>query len=538
MFCPGDYLSELLTDGPPAARCELVRPLPSDDFGPRVLARLRADDRPIIVRGMAIADAAWVRTVRRLQAIAGIQGEHVTPLVAYGRHAGLAYFVHEHDGGPRLTSLLDARGGRLPLSMLLPVLAQLLVAVGQAHRQGVVVGGVRPQDVRVISDVGDAVRIRLLDLGFASVLGVPAGRRGSTDHPAIYRAPEADVAANPASDVFSLGVLFVRMLTGPLPRLASNAERFELLRSRLAEAHRADPSFSDGLFTLISEVVDPDLAMRPRDAQRLLEALLEVVPASSLRLRGSTARFEPFVAENGAPCWPARQWTVLQSWDRPRRPTPAAARVAAAAATARSAARRRHAAAARVADESASSSSSSSSWSASVTAEASAETSAVSSSVVAPVVRLVPRPAPRRRGLVGRVALGAAFLSTGTALGLAIAIGEPGATAAPAGAASLLAASLSAASISGEPTTAPTPTTSTLVIATTPPGVLTVDGQRLGTTPLQATLPPGAHVVRVESPGQKAWRTRIELAPGQARHLLVSLEPEPASTEVDPAAAP
>lgn len=491
MFRPGDYLSELLTDGPPAARCELVRPLPSDDFGPRVLARLRSDDRPIIVRGMAIADAAWVRTVRRLQAIAGIHDEHVTPLVAYGRHAGLAYFVHEHDGGPRLTSLLDARGGRLPLPVLLPVFAQLLVAVGQAHRQGVVVGGVRPQDVRVISDVGDAVRIRLLDLGFASVLGVPAGRRGSTDHPAIYRAPEADVAAHPASDVFSLGVLFVRMLTGPLPRLASDVERLELLRSRLAQAHRDDPSFSDGLFTLISEVVDSDLAVRPRDAQRLLEALLEVVPASSLRLRGATARFEPFVAENGAPCWPARQWTVLQSWDRPRRPTPAAERVA------------------------------------SVTAEASAETSAVSPSVVAPVVRLVPRPAPRRRGLVGRVALGAAFLSTGTALGLAIAVGEPGATAAPTGA-----ASISAASISGEPTVAAVPTATTLVIETTPPGVLTVDGQRMGTTPFHGSLPPGAHVVRVESPGQKAWRSRIELVPGQARHLSVSLEPEAASTEV------
>lgn len=520
MFRPGDYLSELLTDGPPAARCELVRPLSSDDFGPRVLARLRSDDRPIIVRGMAIADAAWARTVGRLQAIAGIHGEHVTPLVAYGRHAGLAYFVHEHDGGPRLTSLLDARGGRLPLSVLLPVFAQLLVAVGEAHRRGVVVGGVRPQDVRVVSEDGDAVRIRLLDLGFASVLGVPAGRRGATDHPAIYRAPEADVAAHPASDVFSLGVLFVRMLTGPLPRLPSDVERLELLRSRLAQAHRDDPSFSDGLFTLVSEVVDSDLAMRPRDAQRLLEALLEVVPASALRLRGHTARFEPFVPENGAPCWPARQWTVLQAWDRPRRPTPAAARVAAAAA--RTAAPQRHAAATPLADDSTSSSSAS----ASVTIETSAETSVIIPSVVAPVVQLVPRPAPRRRGLVGRVALGAAFLSTGTALGLAIAVGEPGATAAPAGSTSI------STSISRAEPAAAVPTPSTLVIETTPPGVLTIDGQRLGTTPWQGSLPPGAHVVRVESPGQRAWRSRIEVVPGRARHLAVALEPEAASPEL------
>src|SRR4029079_15258551 len=113
--------------------------------------------------------------------------------------------------------------------------------------------------------------------------------------------------AHPASDVFSLGVLFVRMLTGPLPRLATDAERIELLRSRLAQAPHEHASFSDGLFTLLSEVIDPDLATRPRDARRLLDAMLEVVPASALRLPGSVAalRLEPFVAEDGAPCWPA-----------------------------------------------------------------------------------------------------------------------------------------------------------------------------------------------------------------------------------------
>jgi serine/threonine protein kinase len=525
MFRPGDYLSELLTEGPPSARCELIRSLPSDDFGPRVLARRRSDDRALIVRGMAIADAAWARTSRRLEALAGVHDEHVTPLVAYGRHAGLAYFVHEHDGGPRLTSLLEARGGRLPLAALLPVFAQLLVAVGEAHRQGVVVGGVRPQDVRVITGDGDAVQIRLLDLGFASVLGVPAGRRGAVDHPSIYRAPEADVSAHPASDVFSLGVLFVRMLTGPLPRLATDAERIELLRSRLVQAHRDDPAFSDGLYTLLSEVVDPDLATRPRDVPRLLQALLEVVPASSLRLPNPAARhLEPFVAEDGAPCWPARQWTVLQSWDQPRRPTPTPARVAAAAA--RSAAPRARAVAASfTADASAAVPS--------IETEPSTETSAVSPTLL-PMRHVVPRPAPRRpasrrRGFVGRVALGAAFLTTGAALGLAIAVGELGANAAPATAASI--------AVVGEAPAEPAPTGSTLVVETTPPGVLTVDGQRLGSTPYQASLPPGVHVVRVESPGRQSWRARIELAAGQSRHISVSLEPAIASTELARATA-
>lgn len=457
MFRSSDYLSELLLEGPPAARCALTRSLPSDDFGPRVLARRRCDDRPIVVRGIAIADAAWSRAAARLRAIAGIQGQHVAPLVAYGRHEGLAYFVHEHDGGPRLTSVLEERGGRLPLPVLLPVLAQLLVAVGEAHRRGVVVGGVRPQDVRIVAKEGSALRIQLLDLGFASVLGVPAGRRDAVDHPSIYRAPERDVTLHPASDVFSLGVLLVRMLTGPLPRSASEIERIELLRARLAQAHRDDPAFSDGLHTLACELVDPDLAMRPRDAQRLLEALLEVVPASSLRVAPVAPRpwtVEPFAARRAQAADP-RQIIVPLEVRAPAEP-------------------------------------------------------------VAPVIPLVPRPAPRRRGVVGRVALAAAFLSTGTALGLTLAVGEPGATAAPT-AASLAAAATSAA-------TAPS-RGSTLAVETSPPGVLTVDGQRLGATPYQGSLPPGAHVIRVEAPGHQSWRTRIELAPGRAHQLAVTLEP-------------
>jgi hypothetical protein len=504
MFRSGDYLSELLTEGPPSVACELIRSLPSDDFGPRVLARLRRDDQAITVRGMAIADAAWARAARRLQALAGVRGEQVTPLMAYGRHDGLAYFVHAHDGGPRLTTLLQERGERLPLPALLPVFAQLLVAVGEAHRQGVVVGGVRPQDVRVIADQGDAVRIRLLDLGLAAVLGVPAGRRGAIDHPSIYRAPEPDVAANPASDVFSLGVVFVRMLTGPLPRPSSDAEHCELLRARLEQAHRDDPSFTDGLFTLLCEVVDPDLATRPRDAQRLLEALLEVVPASALRLPTSAPSMEPFVAEDGAPCWPARQWTVLQAWEQPRRPTPIPGRAPAVRMAAPPVA-------------------------ATIPAETAATVPAESAASVPPAARpplAATPPSRRRRGFVGRVALGAAFLSTGTALVLALVIGELGA--APAAAATSLAAITKAPAA----TPTPTPTRSTLVVDATPPGVLTVDGQRIGPTPHHGSLPPGRHVVRVEAPGHQAWRARIELLPGEAKRLAVSLEPAPARTDV------
>lgn len=499
MFSSTNYLSELLVEGPPAARCELLRTLRSDDFGPRVLAKLRDhDDCHVTVHGMAIADAAWSRAARRLRALAGVKEDHVAPLLAYGRHEGLAYFIHAHDGGPRLDTLLREHDGRLPLAPVLEVFSQVLLAVGHAHRRGVVVGGVRPQDVRLLSTGDEDLRIRIRNLGLAAVLGVPAGRKSATDHPSIYRAPESDVAANPASDVFSLGVLFIRMLTGPLPHTTVESERGELLRTRVEEALREDPSFTDGLATLLLEAVDSDLATRPRDAQQLLEALLEVVPASALRLPTTAPSMEPFVTENGAPCWPARQWT-----ERVRHLTPVPGRVAASS-TPRAPARIVHAPASTPA-------------------------------AAATVLPLPRRPARRRGGMLGRIAIGAGLLSTGTALALAIAVGEPGATPT-----SVPAASLSAIADAPAPAPAPGPelTQGTLAVDATPSGVLTVDGRRMGTTPYQGPLAPGRHVVRVEAPGHQAWRARIDVGPGEARHLEASLEPAPADSELAMSSVP
>lgn len=486
-----DYLSKLLTDGPPAARCELVRHLPSDDFGPRMLARLCNNDQAITVRGIAIADAAWARTSRRLQILAGVRTEHACELLAYGRHEGLAYFVHEQEGGPRLDTLLREHDGQLPLSVLLPIFAQLLLGVAEAHRRGVAVGGVRPQDVRVIPE-GEGYRIRIRNLGMAAVLGVPAGRRGSTDHPSLYRAPEADVSERTESDVYSLGVLFIRMLTGPLPVSANDDERQDLLRLRLEDALADDPSVTDGLVTLMLEVTDPDLATRPRTATRLLEALLEVMPASELRLPSASTPRE--VEEDAPQQWPARQWTVLNEWGRPRQPTPLPRNYPTHSEPANAAA--------------------------SVDDPSSASMSAITGATVR-VQPLVRNPA-RPRSMLRRIALGTGLSSIAAAAVLAITIGEPGA----ASPTHLPTTSLAAlATADAEPAVVEPEATvgSTVFIESDPPGVLTIDGRELGSTPIRVDVTPGRHVVRVQAEGHQTWRSRVEIAAGQERRMSASL---------------
>lgn len=491
MFRYGDdYLGALLTDGPLAARCEYLRPLRSDDFGPRVQAAVRdADETMVIVRGIAIADAAWRRASRRLGSLASVEHPYVAGLVAYGRHEGLAYLVHEHDDGPRLNHVLRERGGRLALDVLMPVFSQVVQAVGEAHRRGVVVGGVRPQDLRVVKVQDDDLEVRIRNFGLDVVLGVPAGRSKSIDHPSVYRAPEPDVGLSPTSDVFSLGVLFIRLLTGPLSRTDDREERVELLQCRLADALEEE-WIGEGLAERIMEAIDPDPAKRPHDATRLLERLLEAVPTADLRLAVDSEASTPPAADVSSAHWPARQWTVLDAWERPRR-----------------------------------------------TRRAPVQPSAVmtesGTSIELPVrevpvvsgatVRVAPVP-PRRRARVGmlrRVALGVGLLSTGTAVALAATVYEPAAEAR-----SLETPELETVAAEASPVSTSALAASTLLVESAAVGVLSVDGRVVGRTNEAVEIDPGVHVVRVEAEGHRSWRTRLDVDPGQERRLVVALEPE------------
>ncbi|MEM9463226.1 MAG: PEGA domain-containing protein [Myxococcota bacterium] len=515
MFREDDYLCTLLTEGPPSARCELVRHLPSDDFGPRVLGRLRHNEQPIVIRGIAIADAAWVRASKRLQGLGGVRSAHVVPLIAYGRHEGLAYLIHEHEGGPRLDTMLRDRDGRLAPDELLPIFAQVLMALHDAHRRGVVVGGVRPQDIRAVPNDDGSVHVYVRNLGLAAVLGVPAGRAGSTDHASKYRAPEPDITRHPASDVFSLGVMFIRMLTGPLPSMIDDAQRDAVLRARLNEFRRKNESLEHELLTLIERAIDLRIARRPRSATRMLEGLLAVVPAEELGLEevpelDSDPELDPVVVEE-----PLR-WSAPEPSAPTPRQTPAPRPESAPRESTPRKSAPRNSAPLR----------SSPHVSTSRPAMASTSTTRPPLPRVA-VVKARARGRTHRRNTLRSLVVGVGALSmiATTAVATTVAVGKPGSSPASLPTASLTTATATATAL--PPREDVVANEGTVVIETTPPGVLTIDGKTIGTTPVQVVIPSGRHVIRVEAKGHRTWRSRIELAAGQMHQVAVSLEAEP-----------
>ncbi|MEH1166816.1 protein kinase [Micromonospora sp. CPCC 205539] len=191
----------------------------------------RADDevlgRPVAVKvlaGQLAADPQLRATIQReARAAARLTHPHVTQVYDYAEAtlaggAVVPYLVMELVEGHNLADRL--RNGPLPWPEAVRVAGQIAAALAAAHRIGVVHRDVKPGNV-MLTDTG----AKVLDFGIAALGGPHHPLAGETGEPLMgtpaYFAPERLAAGppNPASDVYALGALLYRTLTGraPLP---------------------------------------------------------------------------------------------------------------------------------------------------------------------------------------------------------------------------------------------------------------------------------------------------------------------------------
>ncbi|MGC5023051.1 serine/threonine-protein kinase [Micromonospora sp. DT47] len=191
----------------------------------------RADDevlhRPVAVKALAgefATDPQLRATIQReARAAARLTHPHVTQVYDYGEAtlpggAVVPYLVMELVEGRNLADRLT--GGPLAWPEAVRVAGQVAAALAAAHRIGVVHRDIKPGNV-MLTETG----AKVLDFGIAALAGPHHPLAGQTGEllmgtPA-YFAPERLAAGppNPASDVYALGALLYRTLTGraPLP---------------------------------------------------------------------------------------------------------------------------------------------------------------------------------------------------------------------------------------------------------------------------------------------------------------------------------
>jgi len=165
------------------------------------------------------------RFEREAQTVASLKHPNIVQMFDYGEAGGMYYMVMEYISGPDLSSFLRQQGA-MPLAQAFPLIHDVASALDHAHDQGLVHRDIKPSNVMLdpVTNAGPehrGYRAVLMDFGLAKIVGgsaylTQAGVLGTFS----YVAPEQIRAASNVdrrADVYGLGVMAFKMLTGGLP---------------------------------------------------------------------------------------------------------------------------------------------------------------------------------------------------------------------------------------------------------------------------------------------------------------------------------
>lgn len=226
------------------------------------------------------ADRAFRHRIRiEAQAAARLCHPNITNVYDYGEseQVGLTvpYVVMELVDGESLTGRL--RRGSLPWREAVTIGAEVTSALATAHARGVVHRDVTPGNVMLT-----ATGVKVVDFGISALVGEKEkGPDGALLGTPAYLAPERldNGQVSPATDVYAVGLLLYRMLTGRLPWQASTTT--QMLRAHMYNEPEPMPPVP-GLPDEVRELVSRCLAKRPGDRPATAEVARTLAEAAGM----------------------------------------------------------------------------------------------------------------------------------------------------------------------------------------------------------------------------------------------------------------
>ena len=256
----------------------------------------RAHD-PVLGRAVAVKllapdialDAEAIERIHaEARAVARLAHPNIGTVYDFGESAGQPYVVMELLDGETLDERLDSEP--LPWQEALTVCAEVAAGLAAAHARGVV-----HQDIKPANVILTATGAKIVDFGIAVSDPTPDSR---DDDPVLgtlrYAAPERLLGGlvGPAADVYALGLVLYRCLTGELPWRGTTTD--QIASNHCYVMPRPLPPI-EGLPPSVADLVAQCLAKRPEDRPSSREVARELAAAAGIR-----STLQPLPVHSGA----------------------------------------------------------------------------------------------------------------------------------------------------------------------------------------------------------------------------------------------
>ena len=206
---------------------------------------------------------------------------------------GLIYLAMEYVKGEALTDLL-AREGALPVVRASAIFRQTADALQAAHDLGIVHRDLKPDNIMIARGRDGSDQVKVVDFGIAKAVGGDETGQKVTKTGLVVGTPEfmspeqlSGDRVDGRSDLYSLALVYFRMLTGHLPFQADTVQ--ETMIKRLTDepaklsTTRPDLSFPAGL----QSVLDTALVRTPGERYQSVAKFAEDV-TGAVQLRAPT----------------------------------------------------------------------------------------------------------------------------------------------------------------------------------------------------------------------------------------------------------
>jgi serine/threonine-protein kinase len=300
-----------LASGQTLGHYRIAGPVGSGGMGQVFKARDTRLDRDVALKvlppELTNDSEALQRLEREARAVAALNHPNIVTLHSIEDDAGVRFLTMEFVAGKTLSELIPSSG--FPVAQAITIGATIADALAAAHERGIAHRDLKPNNVMVDRDG----RIKILDFGLA----VHAAADGSASTTALtmgrgivagtvgYMAPEQlkGEIADTRADLFALGVVLHRMLTGGPPFRGQSSPEIVSAVLRDAPDPITRPDVPLQLARIVARCLEKDPRKRVQSAADLRDELRDVAretaaeqppPASSPPAR------RPFVVIGGA----------------------------------------------------------------------------------------------------------------------------------------------------------------------------------------------------------------------------------------------